>query len=87
MVYAPGRPNSNGPALKFKFRETSTAICLGDSGEGKRSIMLGMLSEQGLVVSVGKVTIPLTNLSLSVTTSLKYFTCTNMNKAPSSSLF
>ena len=58
MVYAPGRPNSNGPALKFKFRETSTAICLGDSGEGKRSIMLGMLSEQGLVVSVGKVTVP-----------------------------
>ena len=31
MVYTPGRPNSMGTALKFKFKESSTAICLGDS--------------------------------------------------------
>lgn len=58
MVYSPGPPNSAGPALKFKFRESSTAICLGDSGDGKRSIRLGMLSSAGAMVNVGKVTVP-----------------------------
>lgn len=58
MVYTPGRPNSGGPALKFKFKESSTAICLGDSNEGKRSIRLGLLSSNGAMVNVGKVTVP-----------------------------
>lgn len=58
MAYLPGRPNSGGPALKFKFKESSTAICLGDSSEGKRSIRLGMLSSDGAMVNVGKVTVP-----------------------------
>jgi bifunctional non-homologous end joining protein LigD len=60
MVYAPGRPNSGGPALKFKFKfkESSTAICLGDSSDGKRSIRLGLLSSEGEIVNVGKVTVP-----------------------------
>jgi bifunctional non-homologous end joining protein LigD len=58
MVYAPGRPNSGGPALKFKFKESSTAICLGDSIDGKRSIRLGLLSSDGVMVNVGKVTVP-----------------------------
>lgn len=58
MVYAPGRPNSGGPALKFKFKESSTAICLGDSSDGKRSIRLGLLSSEGEMVNVGKVTVP-----------------------------
>jgi bifunctional non-homologous end joining protein LigD len=58
MVYAPGRPNSGGPALKFKFKESSTAICLGDSIDGKRSIRLGLLSSEGEMVNVGKVTVP-----------------------------
>lgn len=58
MVYAPGRPNSGGPALKFKFKESSTAICLGDSSDGKRSIRLGLLSSDGTMVNVGKVTVP-----------------------------
>jgi bifunctional non-homologous end joining protein LigD len=58
MVYMPGRPNSGGPALKFKFRESSTAICLGDSSGGKRSIRLGMLSSDGSIINVGKVTVP-----------------------------
>ncbi len=58
MPYSPGRPNSGGPALKFKFKESSTAICLGDSGDGKRSIRLGMLSSDGEMVNVGKVTVP-----------------------------
>jgi len=58
MVYAPGRPNSGGPALKFKFKESSTAICLGDSSDGKRSIRLGLLSSKGEMVNVGKVTVP-----------------------------
>lgn len=58
MVYAPGRPNSGGPALKFKFKESSTAICLGDSSDGKRSIRLGLLSSDGEMVNVGKVTVP-----------------------------
>lgn len=58
MAYAPGRPNSGGPALKFKFKESSTAICLGESSDGKRSIRLGLLAEDGAVVNVGKVTVP-----------------------------
>lgn len=58
MVYTPGRPNSGGPALKFKFKESSTAICLGDSSDGKRSIRLGLLSSDGAMVNVGKVTVP-----------------------------
>lgn len=58
MVYTPGRPNSGGPALKFKFKESSTAICLGDSSDGKRSIRLGLLSSDGEMVNVGKVTVP-----------------------------
>ena len=58
MLYTPGRPNSGGPALKFKFKESSTAICLGDSPDGKRSVRLGMLSSEGEMVYVGKVTVP-----------------------------
>lgn len=58
MVYSPGRPNSMGPALKFKFRESSTAICLGDSSDGRRSIRLGMIDGTGSMVNVGKVTVP-----------------------------
>jgi bifunctional non-homologous end joining protein LigD len=58
MVYSPGRPNSSGAALKFKFKESSTAICLGDSNDGKRSIRLGLLSSDGEMVNVGKVTVP-----------------------------
>lgn len=58
MVYTPGRPNSGGNALKFKFRETSTAICLGESSDGKRSIRLGLLNGAGEMVNVGKVTVP-----------------------------
>lgn len=58
MVYTPGRPNSGGAALKFKFKESSTAICLGDSSDGKRSIRLGLLSSEGAMVNVGKVSVP-----------------------------
>jgi bifunctional non-homologous end joining protein LigD len=58
MVYTPGRPNSGGTALKFKFRESSTAICLGESSDGKRSIRLGLLNGAGEMVNVGKVTVP-----------------------------
>lgn len=58
MVYTPGRPNSMGTALKFKFKETSTAICLGDSTDGKRSIRLGLLDATGAMINVGKVTVP-----------------------------
>lgn len=55
--YTPGRPNSGGPALKFKFRERSTCICLGAS-DGKRSIRLGLLDADGAIVEVGNVTVP-----------------------------
>ena len=58
MVYTPGRPNSGGTALKFKFRESSTANCLDESSNGKRSIRLGLLNGAGEMVDVGKVTVP-----------------------------
>lgn len=58
MLYASGRPNGGGPARKFKFKESSTVICLGDSADGRRSIRLGLLSSEGDMVNVGKVTVP-----------------------------
>jgi bifunctional non-homologous end joining protein LigD len=59
IVYSPGRLNSGGPALKFRFKESSTPICLGDSSDGKRSIRFGPLSSKGAIVNFGKVTVPL----------------------------
>lgn len=56
-TYSPGRPNSGGDQLKFKFTQSVSAICLGANGD-KRSIALKLLDKDGSSVGVGNVTIP-----------------------------
>jgi bifunctional non-homologous end joining protein LigD len=54
--YTPGRPNSGGPQLKFKFLATCSAI-VAPGRAGKRSVGLELLDGQKRV-GVGNVTIP-----------------------------
>lgn len=53
--YSPGRPNSGGPQLKYKFYSTATLEVIGINT--KRSIRLGAMGTHGLV-DVGNCTIP-----------------------------
>lgn len=55
--FSPGRPNSGGSQLKFKFVESASFIVTGHNA--KRSVTLGLLAEDGGgIVPAGKVTIP-----------------------------
>lgn len=54
--YTPGRPNSGGNALKFKFVKTATFIVKSHT-LGKRSVGLGLMDGEQLV-DMGKVTVP-----------------------------
>eukprot|EP00903_Cladosiphon_okamuranus_P004174 g4172.t1 len=55
--FSPGRPNSGGSQLKFKFIESASFIVTGHNA--KRSVTLGLLAEDGGgIVPAGKVTIP-----------------------------
>jgi len=63
--YKPGRPNSGGDMLKFKFCSTCTCIVSHWGREGKRSIALEMVEIKGtpdatvfIPVRVGNVTVP-----------------------------
>jgi bifunctional non-homologous end joining protein LigD len=53
--YSPGRPNSGGPQLKFKFVESASFIVTGHNA--KRSVTLGLYDGDELVPA-GNVTIP-----------------------------
>jgi bifunctional non-homologous end joining protein LigD len=53
--YSPGRPNSGGPQLKFKFVESASFIVTGINL--KRSVTLGLYDGDTLVPA-GNVTIP-----------------------------
>jgi len=53
--YSPGRPNSGGDHLKFKFVETASVIVNGINA--KRSVAIAVW-ENGRLVSAGNVTIP-----------------------------
>lgn len=53
--YSPGRPNSGGPQLKFKFVESASFVVTGINV--KRSVNLGLYDGDKLV-SAGNVTIP-----------------------------
>jgi len=55
--YSPGRPNSGGDHLKYKFYATATFIVLGVK-TGKRSVSLGLLDTTGVPVEMGFCTIP-----------------------------
>jgi len=54
--YVPGRPNSGGNMLKFKFYATASCV-VGPGRAGKRSIGL-LLMKGGDMVSVGNCTVP-----------------------------
>ena len=54
--YCPGRPNSLGTWLKFKFVSTASCIVVGINM--KRSVALGLFDENGFLVNVGNVTVP-----------------------------
>ena len=53
--FSPGRPNSGGPQLKFKFVESASFIVAAING--KRSVALALYDE-GIQVPAGNVTIP-----------------------------
>jgi bifunctional non-homologous end joining protein LigD len=53
--YSPGRPNSGGPQLKFKFVESASFVVTGINA--KRSVTLGLYDDDKLVPA-GNVTIP-----------------------------
>jgi len=58
--FSPGRPNSGGPQLKFKFVESASFIVTGRNAD-KRSVALGLYSGDGdgdTLVPAGNVTIP-----------------------------
>lgn len=55
--YSPGRPNSGGPQLKFKFVETASFIVAGRNGT-RRSVALELVAADGNRVPAGNVTIP-----------------------------
>jgi bifunctional non-homologous end joining protein LigD len=54
-AYSPGRPNSGGPQLKFKFVESASFVVTGINA--KRSVTLG-LHDGDKLVPAGNVTIP-----------------------------
>ncbi|HET6844293.1 MAG TPA: WGR domain-containing protein [Candidatus Angelobacter sp.] len=54
--YVPGRPNSGGDHLKFKF--TADATCFVRKINSRRSVEIGMEGDCGALVGVGNVTIP-----------------------------
>jgi bifunctional non-homologous end joining protein LigD len=67
--YVPGRPNSGGDHLKFKFTATVTCKVLAPN-EGKRSVALCVYQHPGDVfVEIGNVTIP-ANFRIPATSSL-----------------
>jgi bifunctional non-homologous end joining protein LigD len=54
----PGRPNSGGTALKFKFTASATVVAF-PGRDGKRSVEMRVLDADGVsLVPVGNVTIP-----------------------------
>ncbi|MGC2742046.1 MAG: DNA ligase [Candidatus Angelobacter sp.] len=54
--YVPGRPNTGGDHLKFKF--TADATCFVRKINSKRSVEIGMEGDTGELGGVGNVTIP-----------------------------
>lgn len=54
-IYSPGRPNSGGPQMKYKFVESASFVVTGINAQ--RSVMLGLYEGKKLV-SAGNVSIP-----------------------------
>ena len=54
--YTPGRPNSGGSQLKYKFHESASCVVVKPNGD-RRSVALGLYLD-GKLVKCGNVTIP-----------------------------
>lgn len=54
--YTPGRPNSGGDQLKFKFVTTASCIVI-TVNTSKRSVQLAVLDQEGMFINVGNVTV------------------------------
>jgi bifunctional non-homologous end joining protein LigD len=55
--FSPGRPNSGGDQLKYKFYATASFVVTQRNGE-KRSVAVQLLDKDGKFVPAGNVTIP-----------------------------
>lgn len=55
--YVPGRPNSGGDQLKFKFVHTATVLAV-SRNDHARSVKIGAFDDAGVMVPIGNVTIP-----------------------------
>jgi bifunctional non-homologous end joining protein LigD len=55
--YSPGRPNTGGPALKFKFVATASVLVTSHHEEHS-SVRMALYDGAGDLVDVGSVTIP-----------------------------
>jgi bifunctional non-homologous end joining protein LigD len=66
--YKPGRPASGGAQLKYKFTESITCIVIKVNG-AKRSINVGLLDQDGKIIDVGNVSVPV-NQNIPVMDSL-----------------
>jgi bifunctional non-homologous end joining protein LigD len=55
--FSPGKPNSGGPQLKFKFTASATCQVLARNG-AKRSVQLAVGTTSGALTEIGNVTIP-----------------------------
>jgi len=55
--YSPGRPNTGGPQMKFKFVETASFI-VGPANPGRRSVALELVNGSGQRTPAGNVTVP-----------------------------
>lgn len=55
--YAPGRPNSGGDQVKFKFVESASFFVIAKNSD-KRSVAVGAFDASGNQVALGNVTIP-----------------------------
>jgi len=74
-AHSTGRPNSGGPALKFKLYATATALVTGHNGT-KRSVSLGLLNASGSMVAVGNVTVPPNQEITRKEAAWRFATCT-----------
>lgn len=55
--YEPGKPNSGGDQLKYKFVHSATVLVI-QRNEGARSVRIGAFDASGRMTPIGNVTIP-----------------------------
>lgn len=54
--FSPGRPNSGGPQLRFKFKKTASVIV--QKINERRSVAIALMDDDGQMQNIGNVTVP-----------------------------